>query len=376
MANYRTKNGAGNDAYLKASGAGTDLDPHIVEHLETNSAAIKAALEIIDNMISGSEAQVDIVTSALPTGAATAANQTTIIGHLDGVETLLTSIESMLNTLDNAISGAEMQVDIVSMPAVDTELTTADLDTGAGTDTRAVVGLVGSASGGGQLIPGTAADGLLVNLGANNDVAVSGTVTANLSATDNAVLDAIQAAVELIDNAISGTEMQVDVVAALPAGTNNIGDVDVLTLPAIPAGNNNIGDVDVASIAAGTNLIGDVGIQARTSGGLDLKRDLDLDETELEIKASAGQLFGWYIYNDGAAEVYVKLYNETAANVTVGTTTPVLTFAIPAGSAANILSPIGIVFSAGICAAATTEVADAGTTAPAANQVVANFFYK
>lgn len=66
---------------------------------------------------------------------------------------------------------------------VDTELTTGDLDTGAGTDTRAVVGLVGSASGGGQLIPGSSTDGLLVNLGANNDV--TGTVTANLAAGTN-----------------------------------------------------------------------------------------------------------------------------------------------------------------------------------------------
>lgn len=44
---------------------------------------------------------------------------------------------------------------------------------------------------------------------------------------------------------------------ALAAGTNNIGDVDVLT---IAAGNNNIGDVDVASIAAGDNNIGNVDI--------------------------------------------------------------------------------------------------------------------
>jgi hypothetical protein len=35
---------------------------------------------------------------------------------------------------------------------------------------------------------------------------------------------------------------------ALPAGTNNIGDVDVLSLPAIPAGTNNIGDVDVLTV--------------------------------------------------------------------------------------------------------------------------------
>lgn len=58
----------------------------------------------------------------------------------------------------------------------------------------------------------------------------------------------------------------VTIQGALPAGTNNIGDVDVLTLPAIPAGNNNIGDVDIASIAVGANIIGKVGIDQTTPG--------------------------------------------------------------------------------------------------------------
>lgn len=51
----------------------------------------------------------------------------------------------------------------------------------------------------------------------------------------------IKTAVELIDNAIAGTEMQVDVVAALPAGTNAIGKL---------AANSgvDIGDVDVTSL--------------------------------------------------------------------------------------------------------------------------------
>ena len=51
--------------------------------------------------------------------------------------------------------------------------------------------------------------------------------------------------------------------ASLAAGTNNIGDVDVLSLPSLPAGTNNIGDVDVLSlpsIPAGTNNIGDVDV--------------------------------------------------------------------------------------------------------------------
>jgi len=76
---------------------------------------------------------------------------------------------------------------------------------------------------------------------------------------------AIKTAVEIIDNAIAGSEMQVDVITlpALPAGSNNIGDVDVLSLPALPAGSNNIGDVDVLTLPAlptGANTIGSVGV--------------------------------------------------------------------------------------------------------------------
>jgi len=50
----------------------------------------------------------------------------------------------------------------------------------------------------------------------------------------------------------------VDIASALPAGTNTIGSVGVVSLPPLPAGTNNIGDVDIASIAAGTATIGAV----------------------------------------------------------------------------------------------------------------------
>ncbi len=51
-------------------------------------------------------------------------------------------------------------------------------------------------------------------------VPVSGTVTANLSATDNAVLDAIEVDTTVIAGAVSGTEMQVDVIT-LPVAFNS-----------------------------------------------------------------------------------------------------------------------------------------------------------
>lgn len=52
---------------------------------------------------------------------------------------------------------------------------------------------------------------------------------------------------------------------ALPAGNNNIGDVDVAS---IAAGDNNIGNVDVATIAAGDNNIGNVDIVSLPAGNI------------------------------------------------------------------------------------------------------------
>lgn len=52
------------------------------------------------------------------------------------------------------------------------------------------------------------------------------------------------------------------VISSITAGDNNIGNVDVASLPSLPAGSNNIGDVDVASMAAliaGEAHIGETG---------------------------------------------------------------------------------------------------------------------
>lgn len=66
--------------------------------------------------------------------------------------------------------------------------------------------------------------------------------------------------------------------AAIPAGTNNIGDVDVLSLPSLPAGANNIGDVDVLTLPAlptGANTIGGVNLTQYTPSAGRLPIELD-----------------------------------------------------------------------------------------------------
>src|SRR5690606_4019303 len=82
-------------------------------------------------------------------------------------------------------------------------------------------------------------------------------------------------------------------------GTLNVGTVTAVTanLNALPAGDNNIGNVDVASIAAGSNSIGGTFPRPETANGLSIFRSIDLDESEEEVKASAGQVYGWFITN-------------------------------------------------------------------------------
>lgn len=121
--------------------------------------------------------------------------------------------------------------------------------------------------------------------------------------------------------------------------------------------------------------------QPHTAGGLSIFRSLDLDETEEDVKTAAGQVYACWVTNRATATRWLKFYNDTAANVIVGTTTPVITLGIPGNSTDNIAAHLtaggyGIAFSTAICVAATTGFADADTGAPGANDLVVNIFYK
>lgn len=101
------------------------------------------------------------------------------------------------------------------------------------------------------------------SLTVDGTVSVTGVATAANQSTQNTALAAIQAAVELIDNAISGTEMQVDIVAPLPAGSNTIGAVNLGTLNgAATAANQSTAngllgtiDTDTGNIATAASAI-------------------------------------------------------------------------------------------------------------------------
>lgn len=121
--------------------------------------------------------------------------------------------------------------------------------------------------------------------------------------------------------------------------------------------------------------------QAQTTGGLTIgpasgAKLLSAASTNAtSVKGSAGQVYGWYLYNANAAVRYMKLYNK-ATSPTVGTDVPVMVVPIPPGAAANVEYHMGIAFGTGIALALTTGVADADTGAVAANEIVVNLLFK
>lgn len=361
------------------------------------------------------ELQVDISSSALPSGAATAALQT-------AGNNLLTTIDADTSILAGAVSGTEMQVDVVaslpagtnaigklaansgvdigdvdvtSLPSIPTgtnSIGTVGLNTGtnsigtvgldAGTNT---IGKLGANSGVDigdvdvtSVIPGVGATNLgkaiqsaqgatdvgvaalvvrndtLADLsGADGDYTPlqvnatgalyttvdssalpTGAATSALQTSSEAILTTIDADTSILAGAVSSGQMQVDVVAQLPAGSNNIGDVDIAS--ALPAGTNTIGKVDVNAIAPVDFLdsgLVDTSTANIASTGTTVVSSLAAACTEIEIQEDIGEfmslrvggtvkaylpLGGGRVKVSLAATDAVQLYSETGTAISSG----------------------------------------------------------
>jgi hypothetical protein len=145
----------------------------------------------------------------------------------------------------------------------------------------------------------------------------------------------------------------------------------------------------VVGLAAGANLVGKVGIDQTTpgttngvtpvpatSGGPTLSRVKSAASTNAtNLKASAGQVYGWALFNTTSSAKFLKFYNK-ASSPTVGTDTPVMTIPIPANGGTNIEFSMGMPFGTGIAYAITGAVGDSDTTSTAADDVHGTILYK
>ena len=131
------------------------------------------------------------------------------------------------------------------------------------------------------------------------------------------------------------------------------------------------------ALVAGTALIGDVGVQYRTTAaGLATTNThfVAAGSTNATlVKNAAGKVFGWHFANTTAAWRYVKLHNSaTAPTAGAGV---VRTIGIPPNGVASFFSEGGITFATGIGLTMVTGAADADATAVTANDIVGELFY-
>ena len=167
---------------------------------------IDADTSSLAGCVGGTELQVDVVSSALPTGAALEAG-----GNLAACAT-------SLGNMDNAVDGNYLNVNLNA----------------AGTDVATNAGTLNAQT-------------LRVTIATDDEC--------------NNFLGAMDADTSALAGCVGGTELQVDIVAALPAGTNGIGKLTANS-------GVDIGDVDVTSVIPGvaaTNL-GKAEDAAHTSG--------------------------------------------------------------------------------------------------------------
>jgi len=310
----------------------------LMSDVKDNTAAIKTAVELLDNAVDGNEIQVDIVSSALPSGAATEATLSALNAKVTACDTGAVVVsssalptgaatESSLSSVDGKITACDTGAVVVSssalpsgaatestlaatesgVAALDTRLTTTNskLDTletsltAIETSVQTIDDIVKeedaahSSGDKGVMLLGVrqstqvdfGADGDYVPISINDDGEIrvtagsggGGDASAANQTTMIGHLSNIETAVELIDNAISGSEMQVDVVSsALPSGAST----SALQGGGLPAALTASGNLKVsveegaggdASAANQTTMIGSLSTIAGDTTSIDGK---------------------------------------------------------------------------------------------------------
>lgn len=121
----------------------------------------------------------------------------------------------------------------------------------------------------------------------------------------------------------------------------------------------------------GSTVTQPVSMAVPTSGGYSIYSG-SIGATATSVKASAGQIYGWYIYNANTSAVYVQIFNVASGSVSLGSTAPTFSLGIPASGGANVSFPQGIAMGTAITVAVTTT--RAGSTGPSST-VDLNIFY-
>lgn len=131
-------------------------------------------------------------------------------------------------------------------------------------------------------------------------------------------------------------------------------------------------NIGTGSVAAGTNAIGDVGVQYRANAtGAGSLANINCPATPVAqaVKAGAGRLLVLSLVNTNAAARWLKLWNTAAGSVTLGTTAAIAEIALPPGQNVYVGLEGGIGFGTAITCAITGGAGLTNNTAVTAGDV-------
>jgi len=142
-----------------------------------------------------------------------------------------------------------------------------------------------------------------------------------------------------------------------PMGIASAIPVEILRSPTIVVSGTVTANLGTGALAAGTNIVGDIGMVYRGTTLVGTSSVTNLNSpaapTVQSIKATAGKLLAVYVVNSNAAARFLKVFNVVAP--TLGTTAAILDIAIPPNSVAPVYISLegGIGFATAITVAIT-----------------------
>jgi hypothetical protein len=212
-----------------------------------------------------------------------------------------------------------------------------------------------------------------------NDAAFTAPITATLLSEAGATSTTFNAAVLRVTN-VMARYCRLRLTTATTAGTTtiNVWGSQVPYVPIIstqPVSGTVTANIGTGSLAAGTNLAMDVGLQVRANatGAASIHHIVSAASTNVaQIKATAGRVLGYCLSNTTASWRYVKLHNVASATAGSGV---VQTIGIPPNGKVNCDLGQGIGFATAISRSIVTGAADADATATGVADVVGDIFF-
>lgn len=172
-----------------------------------------------------------------------------------------------------------------------------------------------------------------------------------------------------------------ELTAEITAGRGNAVAGNAMNM--VPVGTTTVSgtvtaNIGTGAVAAGANLIGDVGQQyrANATGAATVRNIVSAASTNAtNLKTAAGRVVGFSFANTNAAWRYVKLHNAVANPPVAGTTAVAMTIAVPPNGVTNNAFEGGLAFGTGLGFTIVTGSADNDSNAVGLGDVVGQILY-